>query len=454
MRRHLAKLAQVLCWSISLAVTCAAQQSPPAKLDPKIYDQYLGTYQTADNESIVISRTERRLYFYEPHTRRVRGLDLLSETTFNAGPSLLVFSPPELQITFVKNKKGEVTKLLLKQPGAPDRVAKKAKLYREEKVTFRNGDTTLAGTLLIPSKKGAHPAAVFLHGSGAQDRNGYLSNLRFAADHLARHGIAALVYDKRGVGESTGSWASATFDDMAQDALAGLKMLQSRKDINPKQIGFWGSSQAGWVMAKATSLSKDIAFIISVSAGGSGYTPARQNSYNLATEMRVAGFSQAEIDEVLAALHLFYDVVRAGEGGDGTKLDAAVRTAQQNEKLKDWLPPLSTEINWKKRDQWFLALDLDFDPAPRWAQYDGPVLGIFGELDTSTPAREVVPIFEKALASRKNKDYTIKIFPQAHHILLEAETGSDEELPRLKRYVPGYYETMTDWLRKRVNVRR
>jgi hypothetical protein len=75
-------------------------------------------------------------------------------------------------------------------------------------------------------------------------------------------------------------------------------------------------------------------------------------------------------------------------------------------------------------------------------------------LDSSTPVRQVVPIFEKALASRKNKDYTIKIFPKAHHIILEAETGSDEEIPRLKRYVPGYHDMMSNWLRKRVNAKQ
>ncbi|HEX8846028.1 MAG TPA: alpha/beta fold hydrolase [Pyrinomonadaceae bacterium] len=450
MRKRLTIIVQAFFWNIALVMTCTAQQSPLPKLDPKIYDQYLGTYQVATNEFIVVGRTERRLYFYEPQTERVRGLNQTSETDFSAGQSLLVFSPIEFQITFIKNETGDVTSLVLKQTGAPDRIAKKAKLYREEKVTFRNGDVTLAGTLLLPSTKGSHPAVILLHGSGEQDRNGYLSLMRFAADNFARHGIAALIYDKRGVGASTGNWATAGFDDMAKDAVAALKMLQSRRDIKPKQIGLWGSSQAGWVMAKATSLSNDIAFIIAVSAGGSGYTVTQQNNYNTATEMRVRGFSQDEINQVITVWNIFYDVVRAGEGGGGEKLDSAIRQAQQNAKLKDWLPPMSSEIDWKKRDQWFLALDIDFNPVPLWEKYKGPVLGIFGELDASTPVRQVAPIFEKALASRKNKDYTIKIFPKAHHNIFEAETGSDEELPRLKRFVPGYFDMITNWLRKRV----
>jgi pimeloyl-ACP methyl ester carboxylesterase len=454
MRRHLTIILQLLFWSSVFVLPCVAQESPPSKLNPQIYDPYLGSYRLASNDLIVIGRTERRLYSYEPRTRRVRGLNPLSETSFTAGPSLLVFSPTEFQITFVKDGKGEVSSLILKEANGPERTASKAGLYSEEKVTFRNGDVTLAGTLLNPRAKGPHPAVVMLHGSGAQDRNGYLSVMRFAADHFARHGIAALIYDKRGVGASKGNWATATFDDMASDAVAALRLLQRRKDIKPDQVGMWGSSQAGWVMAKATSLSKEIAFIISVSAGGSGYTPAQQNSYNLETEMRANGFKQDEINQALTALNLFYDVVRKGEGGNGEKLDTAVRQAQQNVRLKDWLPPLSSEIDWKKRDQWFLALDIDFDPVPLWGKYDGPVLGIFGELDASTPVRQVMPIFERALASRRNKSYAIKLFPKAHHLLLEAETGSDSELERLQRYVPGYFDAMTDWLVQRLKMKR
>ena len=459
MGKHLTIIVQVLLWSFALIVNGAAQQTPVKKLDPKIYEPYLGTYQLSSGELIVIGRSVRRLHYYEPHTGRARGLKPLSETspaesTWSAGPSLLVYTPTTFQITFTKNNKGEISGLILKEAGRPDRIAKKARFYHEEEVTFQNANVTLAGKLLLPSAKGPHPAVILLHGSGAQDRNGERSEIRWVADHFARHGIAALIYDKRGFGASTGNWATASFSDFAKDALAGLKLLQSRSDINPKQIGLWGVSQAGWVMTTATSMSKEIAFIISVSAGGSGYTVTQQNNYNIGTEMRTAGFSQDEVAQVMTSYNLFYDVVRAGEGGDGSKLDAAIRQAQQqNAKLKDWLPPLSSEINWKKKDQWFLAFDIDFNPVPLWESYDGPVLGIFGELDSSTPVQQVVPILGKALASRRNTDYAIKVFPKANHNIMEAVTGSDNELPQLTRFVPEYLDTMTDWLRSRVDVK-
>lgn len=428
---------------------CRAQQPAPLpKLDPKVYDPYLGAYQLSTDELIVIGRTERRLYLHEPRTGRVRGLELVADRIFRAGPSLLIYKPEELQITFNQTSSGEVASLSLKEKGAPVRLARKAGLYKEEQVRFgQPGGVMLAGTLLTPTTKGPHPAVVLLHGSGQQDRNGYLSIMRFVADHFARHGIAALIYDKRGSGASGGNWATATFDDLAADALSAMRLLQKRQDIDAKQIGMWGSSQAGWVLAKATAMSKEIAFIISVSAGGSGYTVAQQELYNVETEMRAAGFSQNEIDEVIATRKLLFDFVRSGRG---EQYDEAIRRAQQNAKIKDWLTQPTSEIDRRKRDQWFLALDIDFDPMPLWERYEGPVLGLFGELDTSTPVKQVVPIFARALAARKNTDFAIRVFPKAHHIILEAETGSDSELGRLKRYVPGYFDTMTDWLRTKL----
>lgn len=457
MKRHLTIIIQSLVWNIALMMAVGAQQPTFKKLDPKIYEPYLGTYQFASGEIIVIGRSVRRLISYEPRTGRIRGLAPRSdtspaETTWSAGPSLAVFSPTTFQVTFTRNR-GEVTGLTLKEAGRPAQVARKAGFYKEEEVTFRNGDVTLAGKLLTPSTRGPHPGVVLLHGSGPQDRNGEVSLIRFVADHFARHGIAALIYDKRGYAPSTGNLATAGFADLAGDALAGLRLLQSRRDINPKQVGFWGVSQAGWVMATATSMSKDIAFIISVSAGGSGYTIPQQNNYNVAAELRAGGVPPDEIDQVITSYNLFYDFIRAGEGGSGEKLDAAVRKLQQDAKLRDWLPPLSSEVDWKKRDQWYLALDINFDPVPLWERYDGPVLGIFGELDSETPVAQVIPILSKALASRRNTDYAIKVFPRANHNIMEAETGSDSELPRLKRLVPEYFDTMTDWLRSRVDVK-
>ena len=71
------------------------------------------------------------------------------------------------------------------------------------------------------------PAAVLITGSGANDRDDtQFGHKPFAviADHLARHGIAALRCDDRGVGGSTGDFTAADDADFATDANAAAAL--------------------------------------------------------------------------------------------------------------------------------------------------------------------------------------------------------------------------------------
>jgi alpha-beta hydrolase superfamily lysophospholipase len=77
--------------------------------------------------------------------------------------------------------------------------------YRNERVKYTNAKgVILGGTLFIPVKSNGK-AIVLVHGAGSENRNGYASNLRLLADHLAREGVTVLTYDKQGIGESEGA---------------------------------------------------------------------------------------------------------------------------------------------------------------------------------------------------------------------------------------------------------
>jgi len=146
--------------------------------------------------------------------------------------------------------------------------------YTLEEVRFRSGDVTLAGTLVLPSSGGPHPAMVLVHGSGNVDRRQW--EYRSQADFLARQGFAAFIYDKRGVGESGGAWweADEGFADLAADVLAAVSFVRARPDIRANRIGLLGGSQAGWVMVRAASTSRDVAFLVLESAPA--ISPAEQ----------------------------------------------------------------------------------------------------------------------------------------------------------------------------------
>jgi hypothetical protein len=110
---------------------------------------------------------------------------------------------------------------------------------------FRNGAVKLSGSLLLPKSPGPYPAILFLHASGPESRwpNHYL------AERFVRAGIAALIYDKWGTGQSTGDWKKAGFEDLVTDALAGIHFQQMLPEINRNKIGIFGHSQGRYACA-------------------------------------------------------------------------------------------------------------------------------------------------------------------------------------------------------------
>jgi hypothetical protein len=72
--------------------------------------------------------------------------------------------------------------------------------FTEEAIEVRNGEVKLGGDLLLPSGTGPHPAIVLIHGSGRGTRE----SCRIFGNLFARHGVAALLYDKRDAGYDAG----------------------------------------------------------------------------------------------------------------------------------------------------------------------------------------------------------------------------------------------------------
>jgi hypothetical protein len=75
-----------------------------------------------------------------------------------------------------------------------------------------------------------------------------------------------------------------------------------------------------------------------------------------------------------------------------------------------------------------------------------------GELDEAVPTRMSVPIFERALRKAGNQDVTIIVFPKAGHNFFETDTPYGSEFARRKKYVTGFWDAMSAWLRKRAIV--
>jgi dienelactone hydrolase len=130
---------------------------------------------------------------------------------------------------------------------------------------FPSGDASLHYRLDLPTGPGPHPAVVIGHGSG-------ITTLAEGAAFVPMFnsaGFAVLRYDKRGVGQSTGTYRGLSaansvtqVDELAGDMVAGVTFLRSLREINAARIGLFGVSQAGWIMIAAARKSADVRFFI------------------------------------------------------------------------------------------------------------------------------------------------------------------------------------------------
>jgi len=138
--------------------------------------------------------------------------------------------------------------------------------YKVEEVEFLSQNVKLSGAIVFPEKVTLRAAVVFVHGSGKQTRN-----LRLA-ERLASYGIATLVYDKRGVGQSGGTYESDqsvsghNISLLADDAAAALNLLRHHPRIERIPVGLSGISQAGWIVPLAAKRSRSADFLVLWSA--------------------------------------------------------------------------------------------------------------------------------------------------------------------------------------------
>ena len=362
-------------------------------------------------------------------TAESRVLFPLDEQTFFCGDKFLVTHPVKATFQFL-SQTGAQMQLSWKRTGSAPVIGTRQSFAHEE-IAFTNGDVRLGGTLSLPGANGPHPAIVFLHGSGPGDRDA----LRFIADFFLVNGFATVVYAKRT------NWPASSFSDLTDDALAAVQVLKSRADI--REVGLWGVSQGGWLVALAASRSPDIAFIINES--GPGITPEEQMYYLVRTRLRVAGFNETAM---AAAADLIRKNFRCLHSNSGWEELARANDAARKE---PWYTHMSFFVLLPD-DPPFWNLNAGFDPVPALRQVRCPVLAIFGARDTLVPAKQSADIWRATLKGAGNKDVTIKIFADGDHGLKESSGGMLKDLPTSRGFVPGYFEMQRKWALKRVSL--
>lgn len=318
------------------------------------------------------------------------------------------------------------------EAGAPSTfVLRRGKVGRspshEEEVLFINGTVHLSGTLILPGTAPPFPAIVLVHGSGAEGR---WAN-RFLAHRFAEAGVAALIFDKRGVGQSSGDWQSAGFDDLAADAASGVAMLRARSDIRSGVVGLFGHSQGGTILPLVAEASGGAAFLIASAA--SGVASDSTERFSLRNSVN---FSELASDEAVLANRYIEALVGAAYRGEPrNRLDSlAIALAGQR-----WYfaPPAPGNYYWA-----FSARIAGYSPQRHWMRVESPVLLVYGGADQRVPVEASVPAIRHALAASRLGPPTVCVYPGGDHTLRVRRSG--DVWPR---NAEGYLEDVTAWVR-------
>ncbi len=408
------------------------------RLAPIKQENYLGTYEIEpDHFAFIRSGPELgldALQCIDFKTGRFRVLFPTTVTDFFTGPALLVPYPVEATVKFSLDGQGRATEFAWS--GAQQFRGRRVE-RRQEEVTFTNGNVTLSGTLIFPATPPPHPVIVYAAGGYSY---GTREMFRVFAHFFALHGVAGLIYDKRGLGSSTGDWLRAGFDQLTDDALAGVRLLKTRPDIDARHIGLMGASQSGWIVALAAARSRDVAFIISQS--GSGVGVEEQELYRSEAWLRADGFSEGDIRDAMQFIRQRYQCAVTGEGWD------ALAEVEREASKKSWFAYTGGHAD-KDDPFWsFWRLIRTFDPVPVLEKVRCPVLAMLGAKDTFVPAEKSARIWQAALSREGNKDVTIKLYPDGDHSLIISKTGGLKESARARGFVPGYFDALRDWTQR------
>jgi pimeloyl-ACP methyl ester carboxylesterase len=310
---------------------------------------------------------------------------------------------------------------------------------REESVHFSSGKLMLAGTLILPGGAQRHPAVFLFHGSGRQGRD--LSTARW----FAEQGFAALAYDKRGVGDSTGDFQAGPFMDLCDDGLAALEYLKSRKEIDPRHIGVWGLSQGGWLGPLAASRSADISFVIAVS--GPGVSPGEQMLVYYANELRDRGMAEADVREADALRRDVWSYLFTGKGYEKARRELDEARAKRwfgevNSQQDRLFEPLHKPSELDRPGSSILRFrrEMTYDPVPALRALRVPALFLFGAEDRLIPVEKSVAVIREVMRQSPRADFTIRVFDHDDHgMYVTTGDGRGEIDPR-------YLDTMRQWL--------
>jgi len=308
--------------------------------------------------------------------------------------------------------------------------------------TFDSHGTRLAGRLVLPRGDARVPVVVLVHGS---EHDSALTDYALQR-MLPAEGIGAFVYDKRGTGQSGGSYTQ-DYSVLADDAVAAAATARALAGARLGRIGFQGGSQGGWVVPLAANRT---AVDFAIVCFGLAVNVIAEDQQAVEIQLREKGYTRREIRDAQRVAGAAERVFASNFTGGFAELDRLRTRYAKARWYKDlrgdyaWLIlPHSEEELRAMAPQFDWHIPFDYDPMPVLRASRTPQLWVLGGEDYDAPSAETRRRLQSLIA--QGHDYTVAYYPDAEHGMTLFETDASGE--RLStRYAPGYFELMRDFI--------
>lgn len=291
---------------------------------------------------------------------------------------------------------------------------------RVEEIDFQGAGVELSGAVLLPDVASPRMGVVLVGGSGPSDRH---NDGLFDAigEHLTQAGVAVLAYDKRGVGGSSGSWATATVDELAADAASAVAALRLQRGI--EAVGVLGHSEGGWVALRLGARGSPAAHLILQSCPAVSFVEAEVYA------LMHAGMPPADAE---AAGELIRALAETEPSPDGFRNAERLVAAAQSEGAIVAAEAQGFSFDhtaWQQIRVWGA-----YDPREDLEQLDTPTLVVLGGDDPLVPVEASVQAYE-GTAARAHRPQRVAVYAGADHRLKSGDG----------KFVPEYLPTLAAW---------
>ena len=326
---------------------------------------------------------------------------------------------------------------------------------RERELGFTAGTgLRLAGTVCLPdgpAPPGNWPGLVLVLGSypatrdGNPDtRQGWFSEkaprrsmFRTLAHHLAERGVATLRYDKRGCGQSEGSFDDVDFEALVEDARAAVHALGAEREVAEGRVGLLGQSEGGIIVLEAARRDPAVAAVLTQGSPGRGLFQTRSDEADrlVDTVDALDPATRAEFIDAEPGAYLFMKYA--------PQMREAIASGETRLEMVEGRHRLVLNLDWIRQH-----LRHPADQAAAALQV--PVAFFNGELDRNVHPENAQHLAETARAAG-NPHVTLRAFAGLDHGMRAAPSDLEAGMARLASTEPSgpiepvYLDAVADW---------